>query len=89
MATAKVDLFREHRDEYATPASPALIRIGPGRYRTASGKGSPEGEEFKRKLGALYGCAYTIKFARKKDGKGSRSASYKVSGGPTVAAATS
>jgi hypothetical protein len=32
------------------------------------GTGSPDCEEFKRKLGALYGCAYTFKLARKKDG---------------------
>jgi len=68
MAQTKVDPFREHRDEYAMAAVPTVIRTGPGRYLTASGTGSPEGEDFKRKLGALYGCAYTIKFARKKIG---------------------
>lgn len=65
----KIDLFREHRDEYAMPAAPTLIRTGPGRYLTVSGTGSPEGVDFKRKLGALYGTAYTIKFASKKSGK--------------------
>jgi hypothetical protein len=64
--TTKVDLFREHRDEYAMATAPTLLRTGPGRYLTVSGSGSPEGDEFKRKLGALYGSAYTIKFARKK-----------------------
>lgn len=69
MTTAKIDLFREHRDEYVMPKTPTVVRTGPGRYLTVTGTGSPEGEEFKRKLGALYGCAYTVKFAQKKDGK--------------------
>jgi hypothetical protein len=68
MASTKVDVFREHRDEYVMAKAPTLVRTGPGRYLTVTGTGSPEGEEFKSKLGALYGCAYTIKFARKKDG---------------------
>jgi hypothetical protein len=69
VTTAKIDLFREHRDEYVMPKTPTVVRTGPGRYLTVTGTGSPEGEEFKRKLGALYGCAYTVKFAQKKDGK--------------------
>jgi hypothetical protein len=68
-APVKVDLFREHRDEYAMPTSPALIRTGPGRYLAVAGTGGPQGAEFQRKVGALYGCAYTIKFAQKKTGK--------------------
>lgn len=67
--TLKVDLFREHRDEYVMAKAPMLVRAGPGRYLTVVGTGSPDDEEFKRRLGALYGCAYTIKFACKKDGR--------------------
>lgn len=70
MVTAlKTDLFREHKHEYAMPSVPTLIRTGPGRYLSVSGAGSPQGDEFKRKLGALYGAAYTIKFASKKAGR--------------------
>jgi len=69
VTVTKIDPFREHRDEYAMTKIPTLIKTGPGRYLTVSGTGSPEGEEFKRKVGALYGCAYTIKFAHKKSGK--------------------
>lgn len=67
--TTKIDLFREHRDEYAMPKAPKLIRTAPARYLTVAGTGGPQGDEFKRKLGALYGCAYTVKFAHKKSGK--------------------
>lgn len=70
MGTAlKTDVFREHHDEYAMPRVPTLIRTGPGRYLSVTGTGSPEGGEFRRRLGALYGTAYTIKFASKKSGK--------------------
>jgi hypothetical protein len=65
----RTDLLREHRGEDAMPRAPTPIRTGPGRYLTVGGTGGPEGEEFKRKLGALYGCAYTIKFAHKESGK--------------------
>ena len=67
MAVAhKVDLFREHRDEYLMARVPTEVRVGPARYLTVTGTGSPQSEEFQRKLGALYGCAYTIKFEQKK-----------------------
>ena len=62
----KIDLFREHRDEYVMAKVPTEVRVGPARYLTVSGTGSPQSPEFQRKLGALYGCAYTIKFTLKK-----------------------
>lgn len=62
----KVDLFREHRDEYVMATTPTEVRVGPGRYLTVSGTGGPQGAEFQGKLGALYGCAYTIKFTQKR-----------------------
>lgn len=65
-ATDKIDLFREHRDEYLMAKVPTEVRIGPARYLTVAGTGSPQSPEFQRKLGALYGCAYTIKFTQKK-----------------------
>jgi hypothetical protein len=65
----KIDLFREHRDEYAMAKSPTVISVGRGRYLAVTGTGSPEGSEFQRRLGALYGCAYTIKFAAKAKGR--------------------
>lgn len=65
-ATDKIDLFREHRDEYLMAKVPTEVRVGPARYLTVAGTGGPQSPEFQRKLGALYGCAYTIKFTQKK-----------------------
>ena len=61
----KLDLFRAHADEYAMGREPHVVNVGPGTYLSVTGKGAPGGEEFQRKLGALYGCAYTIKFDNK------------------------
>lgn len=63
-----IDLFARHADEYAMPKEPTLVTIGAGKYLTVTGVGAPGSAEFQAKLGALYGHAYTIKFARKKAG---------------------
>lgn len=65
----KIDIFREHRDEYAMPKEPALVRVGSGRYLSVRGTGAPGNDEFQRAMGALYGTAYTLKFAMKKRGR--------------------
>lgn len=64
----KIDLFREHADEYAMPREPALVRIRTGSYLTVQGRGGPGTAEFGRAVGALYGTAYTLKFAMKARG---------------------
>lgn len=64
-----VDLVKEHRGEYAMPHVPALVTVRPGRYLSSTGTGAPGGAEFQTALGGLYGCAYAIKFARKKAGR--------------------
>lgn len=61
----KIDLFREHPDEYALSREPVLVTVGSGKYLTVTGMGAPQSSEFQHKLGALYGCAYTIKFDSK------------------------
>jgi hypothetical protein len=65
----KIDLFREHRDEYAMPKAPALVHVGAGRYLSVEGHGAPSGEAFQKAMGALYGTAYTLKFAMKERGR--------------------
>ena len=67
-ATNKIDLFREHRDEYVLAKVPTEVRVGPARYLTVVGTGGPQSPEFQSKLGALYGCAYTIKVHPEEDG---------------------
>ncbi len=69
-APAKIDLFKEYRDEYLAPSSPTLVTVGEVRYLAVVGRGSPGGQEFQAKVGALYGAAFTIKMTRKFAGKG-------------------
>ena len=65
----KIDLFREHRDEYSLETEPHLVTVGSGTYLTVTGSGKPGEPEFQQKLGALYGCAYTLKFDSKQRGR--------------------
>jgi hypothetical protein len=64
----KIDLVKRHKNEYAMPKDPALVTVRGGRYLTVTGAGEPGSAEFQAKLGALYGHAYTIRFAKKSAG---------------------
>lgn len=86
-AASKIDLFREHRDEYVMAKVPTEVRVGPARYLTVTGTGSPQSPEFQRKVGALYGCASrSSSHRRRRRAATSRSASSKDSGGSARAA---
>ena len=61
----KLDLYREHKAEYAAKKTPVLIDVGPALYLEIEGQGAPGGETFEKKMGALYGVAFTIKMTRK------------------------
>jgi hypothetical protein len=61
----KLDLYRRYKGEYVTPRNPALVRVGPARYLSVSGRGDPNGPGFGAAVGALYGVAFTIKMAKK------------------------
>ena len=61
----KIDLFREHRAEYVMSKEPLLVNVKSGKYLTVSGIGGPASDAFMQRLGALCGCAYTIKFDSK------------------------
>ena len=67
-APAKIDLFKDHKDQYVAPKKPVLVTITKTRYLTIEGQGPPDSEEFTSRLGALYAIAYTIKMTRKFDG---------------------
>ena len=69
MAASKLDLYKLHADEYVTPKTPQLVKTKPTKYLAIQGKGAPGGEEFTKRLGALYGAAFTIKMAHKVAGK--------------------
>jgi hypothetical protein len=62
---AKVDLYKEHANEYATPRDPVLIDTKPAKYLTIEGRGKPGGPEFEQGIGALYAMAYTMKMTHK------------------------
>jgi hypothetical protein len=47
---------------------PAVVVLPPARYLAIEGRGAPEGPDFQAAVGALYGTAYTLKFAAKKAG---------------------
>lgn len=64
-AAKKLDLYKEHKAEYATPKKPVLVKTKPAKYLTITGKGTPGGELFQKHIGALYGVAFTIKMTRK------------------------
>ena len=63
--TEKLDLYKEHKAEYAAAKAPKLVEVGPARYLTIAGRGEPGGEDFTAKVGALYSVAFTIKMTRK------------------------
>jgi hypothetical protein len=66
----KLDLYSRHKSEYVASAkTPGLVRVGPARYLSISGRSAPGSEEFNRAIGALYNVAFTIKMARKFAGK--------------------
>jgi hypothetical protein len=70
MKTAqKVDLYREHKKEYAASRKPVLVEVGPATYLSISGQGAPGGSAFSDAIGALYGVAFTVKMTRKSAGR--------------------
>jgi hypothetical protein len=73
--SAKLDLYKEFEKQYVKPKKPVFVDIPAIPYLTACGRGQPGGEDFRRKIGALFGAAYTIKMARKSAGQ-----DYKVCG---------
>lgn len=65
----KLDLYVEHKSEYVAAKQPVLIHVAPAQYLAIAGRGKGGGPEFQRKLGALYGVAFTIKMAKKAAGR--------------------
>jgi hypothetical protein len=65
----KLDLYEQHKDEYATPREPVLITVKPARYLSIQGRGEPGGAAFQAATTALYNVAFTVKMARKAAGR--------------------
>lgn len=70
VATRKIDLFKEHGDEYVARQTPAIVKVKKARYLAIEGRGAPGGDAFQSAVGALYGMAFTIKMTRKFAGRG-------------------
>jgi len=69
-ATAKLDLYAKHKNEYlASAKKPSMVRVGPARYLSVAGRTPPNSEEFHRAIGALYTVAFTLKMSRKAAGQ--------------------
>jgi hypothetical protein len=64
----KRNLFKELKAEYCQPKAPKLVEPSVGSYLAMDGQGAPGGDAYQACMEALYGMAYTIKFARKGEG---------------------
>ncbi len=66
---AKKDLPKELVPLYFPSAKePVFVDVPPLQFAMVDGVGSPEAKDFSEAIGALYGVAYTVKFAAKKEG---------------------
>lgn len=63
--TDKLDLYKQHKDQYVLAKKPVLVTMEEAAYLTIIGRGTPDGPEFSERVGALYGAAFTIKMTRK------------------------
>jgi hypothetical protein len=66
---SKIDLYKLHKADYATPSKPTFIDIKPAQYLAIRGSGTPGGPEFQAAIGALYKAAFTVKMASKRAGR--------------------
>jgi hypothetical protein len=65
----KIDLYQQHKADYAATRKPALVNLAKARYLAITGQGAPGGDLFQARIGALYGVAFTIKMNRKFAGR--------------------
>lgn len=54
---------------YDGTTTPEAVTVPARTVLALDGKGAPEGSTFQHSVGAIYGIAYTLKFARKKGGR--------------------
>lgn len=63
--TDKIDLYKQHKDQYVNAKKPVLVTMDEATYLTVTGRGAPGGPQFADRIGALYGAAFTVKMTRK------------------------
>jgi hypothetical protein len=61
----KTDLSKTYKDYYSAKTTPTLISFPNAQYISLVGKGDPNGPQFATNIAAMYGTAYTVKFACK------------------------
>ena len=61
-----IDLVAGLKPLYAPPREPVLVQVPELSFLMVDGCGAPEGAAYQEALQALYGAAYTLKFALKK-----------------------
>jgi hypothetical protein len=54
---------------YGATTTPQAVMVPVRTVLALDGKGAPEGPAFQHSVGAIYGIAYTLKFARKRGGR--------------------
>ncbi|MHC4250354.1 MAG: GyrI-like domain-containing protein [Planctomycetota bacterium] len=64
----KVDLVKERPEFFKAGSAPEVVTLPRASFIMIEGKGSPESDEFQSAFGALFGVAYTLKFAMKEEG---------------------
>ena len=69
MPDSKIDLYKQHKAEYAATRKPGLVKVGKACYLAIEGQGAPGSEMFTASIGALYGIAFTVKMTRKFSGQ--------------------
>lgn len=69
MGNDKLDVLKLHKADYAASGSPRILEVAAARYLAVTGRGAPGGEEFGRKVGALYAVAFTVKMGQRAEGR--------------------
>ncbi len=65
----RLSLVESYGKAYIAPQKPALVDVEETQYLSLTDTGAPGGAEFVRKVGALYGVAYTLKTKSKHAGR--------------------
>jgi len=65
----KLDLVKHFKSYYTAKAKPEILDIEKTQYLSITGKGDPSGENFAKKIQAIYPVAYALKFAFKAKGR--------------------
>jgi hypothetical protein len=60
-----IDLVRLRPEYFHGGRTPALVRLGPAKYLAAEGRGEPGGPAFRAAVAALFGVAWTLRYALK------------------------